>query len=140
MLQANAKLARQSDILLHPYVVHSSLLAQSAQRILDAYQRMHGFESGRSSEGEMTLSMWQKDRDEMEKLLTGGRKVVEHYLEKYGERKIAALTKGASDDQFAAAYFGKLTEQTGCKLDKSLEYAQRGVRKLLKGLPREEDA
>lgn len=55
------------------------------------------------------------------------------------EREYEAVAKGFGERSEAAGEGGKRKELGGLGMDETLRYAERGVRRLVKGLPREEE-
>ncbi|EON67594.1 hypothetical protein W97_06962 [Coniosporium apollinis CBS 100218] len=98
---------------------------------------------------------WEADKNEVRRLLELGRRVtltrirrglgVDSRAEGSGEvgvgeeREYEAVAKGFGERSEAAGEGGKRKELGGLGMDETLRYAERGVRRLVKGLPREEE-
>lgn len=110
----------------------------------DIYNELRGAGEENVSAERKTLDDWQKDREEMKRLLRVGRRVAERKIGKLLKVHEDRTVEGEDpqecerDKDFATDLFRNTAgSENGIPMGKTLEYAERGVRKMLKGVPTE---
>jgi hypothetical protein len=140
----NTRLSKfyRADSPTHPYIAYGIMLVDSAHRLLNTYNTLKGTGEDSITPERKILADWKKDREETKRLLRVGKRVAERKI-----RRLLKLDKNhtseeerSNDDEADRDLAMTLFHSTeslvnGLPMGKTLEYAERGVRKILKGVP-----